>query len=357
MAARRSLDELLLRRWDLAASNDVMRTDVNETIRRRIPGDLGLVVQFNPSHVKSKRPADQQLVTPVKPTTEGFNFTKAKTTEFLSGLHFITDDAQCIPVVQPVEMEGDGGSEVEHFVLVNVSPLVRGHLLFVLDMNLIRPQEMSEKFLLYALSISQSMQNETFALGFNSAGAWSSVSHFHLQGFFFPKIEGGGSTNFPVVAQPREEVFRASGAIVNVIPKWKTTCFVIEPEDGGTDAAEPVIRTAWALLALLQAREIPHNLLVVGKMVFVFPRQQQCENGVGLFADETSTDASVHSATVHAGRLRIAVAELSGLVIAGDQVAYNHLTEKIFNTILQNEISLPTNEEAVLINEWETSLQ
>ncbi|KAE8980938.1 hypothetical protein PF005_g23474 [Phytophthora fragariae] len=326
MAARRSLDELLLRRWDLAASNDVMRTDVNETIRRRIPGDLGLVVQFNPSHVKSKRPADQQLVTPVKPTTEGFNFTKAKTTEFLSGLHFITDDAQCIPVVQPVEMEGDGGSEVEHFVLVNVSPLVRGHLLFVLDMNLIRPQEMSEKFLLYALSISQSMQNETFALGFNSAGAWSSVSHFHLQGFFFPKIEGGGSTNFPVVAQPREEVFRASGAIVNVIPKWKTTCFVIEPEDGG-------------------------------KMVFVFPRQQQCENGVGLFTDETSTDASVHSATVHAGRLRIAVAELSGLVIAGDQVAYNHLTEKIFNTILQNEISLPTNEEAVLINEWETSLQ
>ncbi|EGZ29578.1 hypothetical protein PHYSODRAFT_469271, partial [Phytophthora sojae] len=201
----RSLDELLLRRWDLAESTGVMRTDVNDTIRRRIPGNLGLVVQFNPSHLK-----------------------------------------------------------------------VRGHLLFVLDMNLLKPQKMSEKFLLYALSISQAMQNETFALG---------TSTIHA----------------------------------------------------GADATS-VVKTAWALLALLQARGIPHNLLVVSNVVFVFPRKEQRENGVGLFSDDSSTDGSV----VHAGRLRVAVAELSGLVIAGDQVAHDSLTEEMFDTILQNEVSLPS---------------
>lgn len=98
--------------------------------------------------------------------------------------------------MHPIEVEEEnGGSRTvpDHFVLVNVAPLVRictaflelreiaaisqagfimdtleqvrGHLLFVLDMNLLKPQKMSEKFLLYALSISQAMQNETFALG------------------------------------------------------------------------------------------------------------------------------------------------------------------------------------------------
>lgn len=145
------------------------------------------------------------------------------------------------------------------------------------------------------------------------------------------------STTFPVAAQPREERFRAHGAIVNVIPTWKTTCFVIEPEHAGADATS-VVKTAWALLALLQARGIPHNLLVVSNVVFVFPRKEQRENGVGLFSDDSSTDGSV----VHAGRLRVAVAELSGLVIAGDQVAHDSLTEEMFDTILQNEVSLPS---------------
>ncbi|KAG6591148.1 gdp-l-galactose phosphorylase 1-like [Phytophthora cinnamomi] len=338
MMAPGGLDELLLRRWDLAASRGVMRTDVNDTFRRRVPGELGLVVQFNPSHLKSKRPVDKQLLappthaTPDKPKTGGFNFTKAKSPEFLGGLCFVTDDEQRIPVVHPVELkerEGDTSTEVEHIVLVNVAPLMRGHLLFVLDMNSLRPQKMSEKFLLYALSISQAMQNENFTLGFNSAGAWSSVNHFHLQGYFFPCVEGEASATFPVAAQPRQEVFRADGAIVKVIPTWKTTCFVLEPERAGTDATQ-VVKIAWALLELLQAQEIPHNLLVVGEAVFVFPRQQQRENG-------------------------IAVAELSGLVIAGDQVAYDNLTEDMFNTVLEKEVSLPPSTEAVLLAEWKAT--
>ncbi|KAG2808474.1 hypothetical protein PC129_g15507 [Phytophthora cactorum] len=355
--ASTSLSELLLRRWDLATSAaGVMRTNVDETMRRRIPGDLGLVLQFNSSHAKSKRPVDKQLLksqsadAPSKPKPSGFDFTKVKSPEFLSGLRFLADDDQHLPSVQPIELgsgEGVRNKEVEHFVLVNVAPLVRGHVLFVLELNRVKQQKMTESFLLYALSISQAMRREDFALGFNSAGAWSSVNHFHLQGYFLSSIEGAASTNFPVAAQHREEMFRVGGAIVKYLPSWKTTCYVIEPQDAARNAIH-VVQIAWALLELLQARGIPHNLVIVDTVMFIFPRQPQCENGVGLFSDDTATE--------HAGRLRIAVAELSGLIVAGDSVVYENLTEEMFNSILQTEVSLSADEEVALVAEWKAKI-
>ncbi|GMF40534.1 unnamed protein product [Phytophthora fragariaefolia] len=232
---------------------------------------------------------------------------------------------------------------------------VRGHLLYVLDMNAIKPQIMTREFLLYALGISHAMQHQGFALGtlylgiatipthahrgttgFNSAGAWSSVNHFHLQGFFFPEIDGESSTIFPVANQPREVMFCADGAVVKKIPTWKTSCYVIAPEGDGSDAAQ-VAEIAWVLLEITQSREIPHNILIVGDVIFVFPRQQQRENGLGLIFAETG---NIDKTSIRSGRLRIAVAELSGLIIAGDQMVYENLTEDMFNAILQNEISL-----------------
>ncbi|GMF25109.1 unnamed protein product [Phytophthora lilii] len=73
-------------------------------------------------------------------------------------------------------------------------------------------------------------------------------------------------------------------------------------------------------------------------VVFVFPRQTQCENGVGFFTDGVS-ERGVDPVTV--GRLRVAIAELSGLVIAGDHIAYEQLTEELFARIMQEEVSLP----------------
>ena len=63
------------------------------------------------------------------------------------------------------------------------------------------------------------------------------------------------------------------------LPDWRTTCYVIEPEDGARDGAE-VAEIAWTLLEVLQSEGIPHNLLLIGMVVFVFPRQLQRENFV-----------------------------------------------------------------------------
>ncbi|CAH0519940.1 unnamed protein product [Peronospora belbahrii] len=329
--AMTNLDELLLSQWDRVVFFEpgVMRTRIDDTIRRRVPGTLGLVVQFNPSHLKSKRPVDPLLAKPstdetsTKPKAMGFNFTLAKKEEFLCGLRFGTGDEHHLSLVQAIDMRDARKEEPEHFVLVNVAPLVRGHMLFVLELNRVKPQTMTKKFMQYALSISQAIQRECFALGFNSAGAWSSVNHFHLQGYFFPHIESRVSANFPVATQ--------------------------DSASGGAH----VVEIAWTLLELLQSQSIPHNILIVGMTVFIFPRHAQCENGVGLFPDSASESDT--SATF-AGRLRIAVAELAGLVIAGDSVVYDNLTEDMFNTILQKEVSLNASEEAALMATWKEKL-
>ena len=42
---------------------------------------------------------------------------------------------------------------------------VRGHVLFVLDMDLVNPQRLSKTYMHYALGISRAIQREDFALG------------------------------------------------------------------------------------------------------------------------------------------------------------------------------------------------
>src|SRR4051812_35307292 len=60
------------------------------TARRRLPGPLGLVIQFNPEHIKTKRPSS--MATRVSPTEirverpwdpSLFNFLKAKPAEVM----------------------------------------------------------------------------------------------------------------------------------------------------------------------------------------------------------------------------------------------------------------------------------
>ncbi|CEG42324.1 gdp-l-galactose phosphorylase 1-like [Plasmopara halstedii] len=347
-----TLDEVLLRQWHRVASAGLLRTRVDDTLRRRIPGDMGLVIQYNPNHIKNKRPVDEQLMAGTNSTKledRGFNFTKANCAEVLGGLRFSSDEEQTLSNVQLIEICNDEflwNKEVSHFALVNISPLFYGHMLFVPDLRLVKPQVMTKDFLWYALSITFTMNRSDFALGFNSAGAWSSVNHFHLQGYFFPPLED--SLNFPVTFQVRKLLHQVRGAIVSSLPNWKTSCYVIEPKDVSTDV-DHVVRIGWYLLEILQSRGIPHNLLIVGLVIFIFPRQLQRENGVNLFSSDKTT-------TISTGRLRIAVAEVAGLVVAGDSTAYHALTEEMLNMILQTEVSLSADEEKALEAEWKLKI-
>lgn len=182
-------------------------------------------------------------------------------------------------------------------------------------------------------------------VGYNSPGAWSSVNHFHFQGFFLSSVLSGVDApvcaNFPIVNQPRQELFRVGSSVVaHRMASWPITCYAVEltqeSDSANRVAKTDFIETVWQLIRVLQRRKIPHNMLTVAKptlVVWIFPRLPQQENGSRLFGQESDRVAPQ-------GRLRVAIAEAAGLVIAGDEVAFSGLTEDMFVQILREEVSI-----------------
>lgn len=177
------------------------------------------------------------------------------------------------------------------------------------------------------------------AAGFNSTGAWSSVNHFHLQGFFLNELS---AQPLPVLTQRRRELFQYCGADAPVaafeLPDWPMHCYAIGARDRSS-ASRAVVRSivhvAWTLVELLQAQNVPHNVLLAHDietsqpLVIVFPRKLQQENGVTLFP-ELSGGVGLH----------FAIAEVAGLVVASSAGVFERFTQDAFVQILSDEVSL-----------------
>lgn len=103
-----------------------------------------------------------------------------------------------------------------------------------------------------------------------------------------------------------------------------------------------VVRVAWTLLQLLQARRVPHNALIAyddatsQPLVIVFPRQQQRENGV----DHVTVGEEEEGGRSTTGSLRFAIAEVAGLVVAGTAASYRHMSQEMYARIMRDEVSL-----------------
>jgi len=247
----------------------------------------------------------------------------------------------------------------------------------LLDWALVKPQRLEHDLLGRGVAFARAVDRDNFALGgsmwstasaekqgkltivccraagFNSAGAWSSVNHFHFQGVFFAPPDGSNDhsswNNFPVTHQPRVEMFRVgASAVAQRLPQWPMVCYAVGlghsgrnetvKETGDIDVAS-VVEVAWTLIHVLQQREIPHNVLVTSVpevVVWVFPRQPQRENGVHLFSGGV-------------GRLRFAIAEVAGLIVAGDEAVFQGMNEAAFTQILRDEVSIASVRLGVLI--------
>ncbi|TMW64801.1 hypothetical protein Poli38472_008968 [Pythium oligandrum] len=260
--------ELLLRAWDASAACGVLRSSPETAQWREIPGDLGVVVTFNPAH-----------------------------------------------------------------------RAMRGHLLSIFDLAALRPQVLSLDLLQWALGFLSHVDDVDFALGFNSAGAWSSVNHAHFQGFWLDEVLGPNK-QFPVVSQPRDELFRfrpgptRSSVAISSIRHWPMHCLAIEPAE--KTQLDALAAAVWLVVSKLQQEDIPHNLLLVWKptpVVFVFPRQAQRISTLQLPVD--SGDDS-HQC----GQLQFAVAEVAGLLVAGDEPTFRLISEESFCRILKQDVSL-----------------
>ena len=332
---RAAFDASYLSAWErLRAEPQLFRnTRYEDTQRRELTGELGIIAQYALEHLKNKRPTtlpSHEGVVVDRPYDPAlFNFTKANV------------QREALMWLQSSQKVGDGGAlewttsnstEVHgdaHAILVNISPIFGGAGLLVPYLHRCLPQRLTPDVLEIGLAVMRLPARRDFRLGFNSLGAWASVNHMHFHATYVSDTFPSG--RFPV--EMARSVCIASCAlayhgvslVLSELVGWPLTGFSFDVQQsvGGatsvgsqqlaaaSDVRKLLSATVGAFISHLRVTNTAHNVLLsdCGARVIVLPRQHQ--RGCG--AD--------------GGAMAVAFAESCGLAIMYSQEAFDAATE------------------------------
>jgi diadenosine tetraphosphate (Ap4A) HIT family hydrolase len=71
-----------------------------------------------------------------------------------------------------------------HFVVINNSPIARGHVLIIPRLNSGLNQVMTAEAVRLAVEASHLSGSSNFVVGFNGLGLYATVNHLHMQGYY-----------------------------------------------------------------------------------------------------------------------------------------------------------------------------
>lgn len=174
-------DTTLKTGWIERMERGLFRYHLGDLKTRILPGSIGYVAQLNIQRgIERRKPQEIQSI---KQPFDGkqFNFNKINPKEIMF------DMTKSYTIV-------DHGSGNEHkyepcrmIVLVNVSPLEFGHCLFVPEPPRCFPQILTPSAVLIGIESVLLSSDLGFRVGFNSLGAFASVNHLHLHGYYMDK--------------------------------------------------------------------------------------------------------------------------------------------------------------------------
>ncbi|KAM4676740.1 GDP-D-glucose phosphorylase 1 [Discoglossus pictus] len=158
-----------------------------------VPGAVKYVAQLNIKRgLERRKPQDIQSIQQ-KFNPNQFNFNKIKPDEILFQL--TRSSAQN---GMKLDSNGEGHGSVDPsmaylerkihrnntLVVINVSPLEFGHVLFIPHPSLCLPQILNQDLMWLGLESVLLSAHPGFRVGFNSLGGFASVNHLHLHGFY-----------------------------------------------------------------------------------------------------------------------------------------------------------------------------
>lgn len=337
--------------WAALVDAGALRNPHYRSAKRR-PLDGGVVCQYDPAHLVSKRPSSVsggpiRVVREFNP--DAFHFGRVDPRrEFVCVLGggaeepaSVVDDWEAESVVWHPRLAPDVPPGA-HALAVNVNPLWEGHCLFVPALARRLPQVLSRGALGAALGLAASVEAPDFRLGFNSLGAWASVNHLHFHaGFMGATIPG---RRFPCESAARRELASAilphpagtapPGGIdlrlsLARTTDWPLPLLVFAAEDAGGSSEEAAAPPPWqrralsaavgAVIEAAQRANVAHNVLCAdrGRRVYVIPRQLQPERGGPA-----------------EGAMAVALAECCGLAITYSDAAYEAMDALEFARLL-----------------------
>ncbi|XP_070686365.1 GDP-D-glucose phosphorylase 1 [Pempheris klunzingeri] len=161
--------------WTDRMDRGLFRYHLGDLQTRILPGPHGYVAQLNIQRGVERRKPQEILSIQQEFSAKQFNFNK------------INPDEIIFEMIKDTE----GGHEKRQLdqpgrmvVLVNVSPLEFGHCLFVPDPSRCFPQVLTSFAIQVGIESVLLSSDPGFRVGFNSLGAFASVNHLHLHGYY-----------------------------------------------------------------------------------------------------------------------------------------------------------------------------
>ncbi|XP_066491397.1 GDP-D-glucose phosphorylase 1 [Tiliqua scincoides] len=223
-------DRALRAGWEDRLSRGLFRYRLGALQTRVLPGRVGFVAQLNPQRgSERRRPQD------IRSVRQGFDPRQFSFRE-----------------IRPEEvlfrLAGAGAGGV--LVVINVSPLEFGHVLLVPEPALALPQVLTPEALGAGLEAVLLSAHPGFRVGFNSLGAFASVNHLHLHGFYL-------DWELLVETAPCKPLL--PGRHFHLLQEGPAPAFLFYSQ--GRRTAE-LARSVCRLTDHLVRREVAHNLFV-----------------------------------------------------------------------------------------------
>lgn len=221
----------------------LFRYHLGDLQTRILPGPHGYVAQLNIQRGIERRKPQEILSIQQEFNAKQFNFNKINPEEVICEMIKDTEQDRAL------EDNGQLFKPCRMVVLVNVSPLEFGHCLFVPDPSRCFPQVLTRFAIQVGIESVLLSSNPGFRVGFNSLGAFASVNHLHLHGYYLDhKLEIESVSVKPLV--PEKGFYR--------LPDFPTGfLFYAESEE-----VEKVARAICKVTDVLVDGNIAHNLFL-----------------------------------------------------------------------------------------------
>ncbi|XP_076847866.1 GDP-D-glucose phosphorylase 1 [Brachyhypopomus gauderio] len=171
-----TFDLMLRSSWAEKMSRGLFRYHLGDLETKALPGELGYVAQLNIQRGTERRKPQEILSLRQNFDPKLFNFNRIKQEEVLFDM--------CRVQPSSTEETHTGPCAGTCRVLINVSPLERGHCLLVPEPARCRPQLLTTPALQVGLESVFLSADPGYRVGFNSLGAFASVNHLHLHGYY-----------------------------------------------------------------------------------------------------------------------------------------------------------------------------
>ncbi|XP_062857662.1 GDP-D-glucose phosphorylase 1 [Trichomycterus rosablanca] len=255
-------DSALKSGWSEKMNRGLFRYQLGQLETRVLTGECGYIAQLNTQRGTERR--KPQLILSIRQQFDPklFNFNKINQEEILFQMCKAADS--CV-------QNGIGSS---CFVIINASPLEFGHCLLVPEPLRCHPQILTPLAVRFGVESVFLSADPSYRVGFNSLGAFASVNHLHLHGYYLNhplKIEWIRVE--PIL--PEKNLYRVADF---------TTGFMFYTEEPHT-----IADTVCRLTDILVERNIAHNVYMTrgchpdsdgkasptrhGVRVFVWPRK------------------------------------------------------------------------------------